>query len=128
MRRGRAVLRATRDGAVWIGHVRTEPPPGDEVPLKLAAARAFAGAEYVAAGNYVWNSGMFCFTPAAILAAAAMVRRLPAPHAPDTHGTEAHGTETLRAGLSAFRAIPSEFLAMMRLHKDASSTPTAFAQ
>ncbi len=25
--------------------------------------------EYVAAGNYVWNSGMFCFTPAAILAA-----------------------------------------------------------
>jgi mannose-1-phosphate guanylyltransferase len=30
----------------------------------LAQAR-----EYVAAGNYVWNSGMFCFTPAAILAA-----------------------------------------------------------
>jgi len=25
--------------------------------------------EYLAAGNYVWNSGMFCFTPAAILAA-----------------------------------------------------------
>ena len=25
--------------------------------------------EYVVAGNYVWNSGMFCFTPAAILAA-----------------------------------------------------------
>ena len=32
--------------------------------------------EYVAAGNYVWNSGMFCFTPAAILAAFAR-------HAPD---------------------------------------------
>jgi mannose-1-phosphate guanylyltransferase/mannose-6-phosphate isomerase len=31
---------------------------------------------YVAAGNYVWNSGMFCFTPAAILAAFAR-------HAPD---------------------------------------------
>jgi mannose-1-phosphate guanylyltransferase len=30
----------------------------------LAKAR-----EYLAAGNYVWNSGMFCFTPAAILAA-----------------------------------------------------------
>ncbi len=32
--------------------------------------------EYVTAGNYVWNSGMFCFTPAAILAAFAR-------HAPD---------------------------------------------
>ena len=31
---------------------------------------------YVAAGNYVWNSGMFCFTAAAILAAFAR-------HAPD---------------------------------------------
>jgi len=30
----------------------------------LAKAR-----EYLAAGNYVWNSGMFCFTPAAIVAA-----------------------------------------------------------
>jgi mannose-1-phosphate guanylyltransferase len=30
----------------------------------LARAR-----EYVAAGHYVWNSGMFCFTPATILAA-----------------------------------------------------------
>ena len=30
----------------------------------LATAR-----EYLAAGNYVWNSGMFCFTPAAIVAA-----------------------------------------------------------
>jgi len=30
----------------------------------LATAR-----EYVAAGNYVWNSGMFCFTPASIIAA-----------------------------------------------------------
>lgn len=31
---------------------------------KPAAARA---SEYVAAGNYVWNSGMFCFTARAIL-------------------------------------------------------------
>ena len=30
----------------------------------LATAR-----QYVVAGNYVWNSGMFCFTPAAIVAA-----------------------------------------------------------
>lgn len=37
----------------------------------LATAR-----EYLAAGNYVWNSGMFCFTPAAIIAAFAR-------HAPD---------------------------------------------
>jgi mannose-1-phosphate guanylyltransferase / mannose-6-phosphate isomerase len=37
----------------------------------LATAR-----DYLAAGNYVWNSGMFCFTPAAIVAAFAR-------HAPD---------------------------------------------
>ena len=40
-RRGPALLRRTRDGAVWIGHVRCEPPPG-EPALKLAATRAFA--------------------------------------------------------------------------------------
>ncbi|HEU0200870.1 MAG TPA: mannose-1-phosphate guanylyltransferase/mannose-6-phosphate isomerase [Burkholderiaceae bacterium] len=30
---------------------------------------AATAAEYVAAGRYLWNSGMFCFTPATILAA-----------------------------------------------------------
>jgi mannose-1-phosphate guanylyltransferase len=50
-------------------------------PIKGGALPAFAARrfvekpaldkarEYLAAGNYVWNSGMFCFTPAAILAA-----------------------------------------------------------
>ncbi len=40
-RRGPALLRRTRDGGVWLGHVRAEPPPG-EPSLKLAATRAFA--------------------------------------------------------------------------------------
>ncbi|MFO1335696.1 MAG: enoyl-CoA hydratase-related protein [Piscinibacter sp.] len=40
-KRGPALLRRTRDGGVWIAHVRAEPPPG-EPALKLAATRAFA--------------------------------------------------------------------------------------
>ncbi|WP_119352470.1 enoyl-CoA hydratase-related protein [Azohydromonas sediminis] len=40
-RRGPALLRRTVDGGVWIGHVRTEPPPGAPA-LKLAATRVFA--------------------------------------------------------------------------------------
>lgn len=40
-KRGPALLRRTRDGGVWLGHVRAEPPPG-EPALKLAATRAFA--------------------------------------------------------------------------------------
>ncbi len=48
--------------------VKTEPPAFAarrfvEKP-PLATAR-----QYLVAGNYVWNSGMFCFTPAAIVAA-----------------------------------------------------------
>ena len=38
-RSGGAIARATRDGAVWIGHVRTEQP----LALKLPAAQVFAG-------------------------------------------------------------------------------------
>ncbi|MBS0441045.1 MAG: hydrogenase maturation protein [Proteobacteria bacterium] len=40
-KRGPALLRRTRDGGVWLAHVRAEPPPG-EPALKLAATRAFA--------------------------------------------------------------------------------------
>ncbi|ACB34715.1 formyl transferase domain protein [Leptothrix cholodnii SP-6] len=40
-RRGPALLRRTRDGGVWIGHVRCQ-PLADEPALKLAATRAFA--------------------------------------------------------------------------------------
>ena len=41
---GGALMRATRDGAVWIGHVRAEPldAPGPRRTLKLPAATVFA--------------------------------------------------------------------------------------
>ena len=66
------------DGPPAFTAVRfVEKPPADK-------ARA-----YVAAGNYLWNSGMFCFTPKAILAAFARhapavldaVRPIAQPHA-----------------------------------------------
>jgi len=57
---GELVMAAERDepGAFRARRFVEKPP--------LLTAR-----EYLAAGNYVWNSGMFAFTPAAILAALA---------------------------------------------------------
>jgi mannose-1-phosphate guanylyltransferase len=64
-------------------------------------------AEYLLAGNYLWNSGMFCFTAKTMLAALAQ-------HAPAVleaarnaveRGKEAGG-ERLNLDLSAFQAAP----------------------
>jgi putative two-component system hydrogenase maturation factor HypX/HoxX len=41
-RRGPALLVRTRDGGLWIGHVRREPADPTRPALKLAATRAFA--------------------------------------------------------------------------------------
>ncbi len=44
-------------------------PPGFHARRFVEKPPLAQAHEYLAAGNYVWNSGMFCFTPAAILAA-----------------------------------------------------------
>ena len=41
-RRGPALLVRTRDGGLWIGHVRVEPAAADRPALKLAATRVFS--------------------------------------------------------------------------------------
>ena len=58
-----------------FGYIECGDPLAGGMPPAFAARRfvekpVLAKArEYLAAGNYVWNSGMFCFTPATILAA-----------------------------------------------------------
>ncbi len=66
------------------------PPAGDAaVAVKRFVEKPGldAATEYLASGRYLWNSGMFCFTPATILAALA-------EHAPDV-------LEAARAALAA---------------------------
>jgi mannose-1-phosphate guanylyltransferase/mannose-6-phosphate isomerase len=60
-------------------------------------ARALAE-EYVASGRYVWNSGMFCFTPAAILAA-----------------FERHAPQVLAAARPVAQALADERAAMLEI-------------
>jgi mannose-1-phosphate guanylyltransferase len=58
-----------------FGYIECGDPLGTAVPAAFAVRRFVEkpplekAREYAAAGNYVWNSGMFCFTPASILAA-----------------------------------------------------------
>ncbi len=66
-----------------FGYIECAAAVDDRVPSTFHVARFVekpqlaTAREYVASGAYVWNSGMFCFTPRAILAAFAV-------HAPDT--------------------------------------------
>ena len=61
-----------------FGYIECGAPLDAGTPPALAVARFIekpprSDAErYVVAGNYVWNSGMFCFTPRTILAALAL--------------------------------------------------------
>jgi mannose-1-phosphate guanylyltransferase/mannose-6-phosphate isomerase len=58
-----------------FGYIECGDAIGDATPSSFAVRRFVEkpplekAREYVAAGYYVWNSGMFCFTPATILAA-----------------------------------------------------------
>ncbi len=58
-----------------FGYIECGAPIAGNGPPAFTAVRfvekppAEKARQYVAAGNYLWNSGMFCFTPAAILAA-----------------------------------------------------------
>jgi mannose-1-phosphate guanylyltransferase len=57
------------------GYIECGAPIAGDGPLAFKAVRFVEkpplekAREYLAAGNYLWNSGMFCFTPAAALAA-----------------------------------------------------------
>src|SRR2546423_8106925 len=48
-----------------------EEPPAFRARRFVERPPLLTAREYLAAGNYVWNSGMFAFTPATILAALA---------------------------------------------------------
>jgi mannose-1-phosphate guanylyltransferase/mannose-6-phosphate isomerase len=64
-------------GYIECGEELAEGAPAAFTVRRFVEKPALAKArEYLAAGNYAWNSGMFCFTPASIIAAFAR-------HAPD---------------------------------------------
>jgi mannose-1-phosphate guanylyltransferase/mannose-6-phosphate isomerase len=52
-----------------IGDAGADEPPAFRARRFVEKPPLAQACEYLAAGNYVWNSGMFCFTAAAILAA-----------------------------------------------------------
>lgn len=55
-----------------FGYIECDTTPRDDaVPVKRFVEKpdAASATRYLAAGNFLWNSGMFCFTPATILLA-----------------------------------------------------------
>lgn len=56
-----------------FGYIECGAPPQGDVPVPVARfvekPDAATAAGYLASGRFLWNSGMFCFTPATILAA-----------------------------------------------------------
>ena len=88
----------------------------------LATAR-----EYLASGNYLWNSGIFCFTPAAILQAFAR-------HAPDVLAAVRHVAQAIAGNGSAsmleidttlFAAVPDISLDYAVMEKAAAAGEVA---
>ena len=83
--------------------------------------------EYLAAGNYVWNSGMFCFTPATILAAFA--RHAPAvldAVRPVADAIEAKGeTSMLEIDAGLFASAPDISLDYAVMEKAAAAGEVA---
>ena len=84
-------------------------------------------AQYLAAGNYVWNSGMFCFTPAAILAAFA--RHAPASSTPCAAVAQRTGGQSdasmLEIDADAVRAVPDISLDYAVMEKAAADGEVA---
>ena len=67
----RALRNTAHDARNWIWLYRVR---GNPAGIEEQAVRRFVekppleqATEYVAAGNYLWNSGMFCFTARAML-------------------------------------------------------------
>ncbi|MFN3567049.1 MAG: mannose-1-phosphate guanylyltransferase/mannose-6-phosphate isomerase [Burkholderiaceae bacterium] len=81
-RAGRIVLFGIRPTMpeTGFGYIECDAPPAGDEPAQVMRfvekPDAATAAAYLAAGKYLWNSGMFCFTPATILAALGA-------HAPD---------------------------------------------
>src|SRR5437868_11168030 len=85
-----------------------EEPPAFRARRFVEKPPLLTAREYLAAGNYVWNSGMFAFTPAAIIAALAH-------HAPGvlastrpiaTAFADAASTGMLQIDAAQFAAVP----------------------
>lgn len=62
-----------RMGQAVAGAAGTAAPTGREVAAFVEKPDMQTAESYVASGNYVWNSGMFCFRADALLAVAAQV-------------------------------------------------------
>jgi mannose-1-phosphate guanylyltransferase/mannose-6-phosphate isomerase len=124
----RAVLLAAKGSLVTFGIMPTHPDTGfgyiECGELVMAAEREHPAAfrarrfvekpplltarEYLAAGNYVWNSGLFAFTPAAIIGA--LERHAPgvlASTRPIMHALAASGANAmLEIDAALFAAVP----------------------
>jgi mannose-1-phosphate guanylyltransferase / mannose-6-phosphate isomerase len=85
-----------------------EEPPAFRARRFVEKPPLLTAREYLAAGNYVWNSGMFAFTPAAILAA--LARHAPgilASTRPILHSlTEPATSGMLEIDAAQFAAVP----------------------
>jgi mannose-1-phosphate guanylyltransferase / mannose-6-phosphate isomerase len=124
----RAMLLAAKGSLVTFGIVPTHPETGfgyiECGELVMAAEREHPAAfrarrfvekpplltarEYLSAGNYVWNSGLFAFTPAAIIGA--LERHAPgilASTRPIMHALAASGANAmLEIDAALFAAVP----------------------
>jgi len=85
-----------------------EEPPAFRARRFVEKPALLTAREYLAAGNYVWNSGMFAFTPAAILAA--LARHAPgvlASTRPIVNAlTDTTSTGMLEIDAAQFAAVP----------------------
>jgi len=113
-----------------IGNGEADDPPAyrarrfvEKPPLALAR-------EYLAAGNYVWNSGMFCFTADAILDAFA--RHAPAVHEairPVWSALAARGVGAMQEiDSAAFAAVPDISLDYAVMEEAATSGEVAIVR
>lgn len=91
-----------------FGYIECESAPSgtDAVAVKrfVEKPNAATAAEYLAAGTYLWNSGMFCFTPQTILAA-----------------FEKHSPDVLAAARAALPAAGATATDAMRIELDAAA-------
>ncbi|MET0846592.1 MAG: mannose-1-phosphate guanylyltransferase/mannose-6-phosphate isomerase, partial [Pseudomonas sp.] len=94
-----------------FGYIECESSPSGDVavPVKrfVEKPNAAAAAEYLASGHFLWNSGMFCFTPATILAA--LGEHAPAVLAAAQDALPAHDAKAARTQLAreAFEQAPN---------------------
>ena len=89
-----------------VRHADAAEPPAFRVRRFVEKPPLLTAREYLAAGNYVWNSGMFAFTPAAIIDALAR-------HAPGVlAATRSFASSFAAAGSSMLEIDTAKFAAV----------------